>query len=94
MPGGHEGPLPEPASGFWSWYLTSYRRSGGKVVALDVIADPGRLLRLNLEVLDRLCARLAPLGARATRLVSWTGIQGDMEIGGKAAIAGPPGRWR
>ena len=61
-------------------------------MALDVIADPGRLLRLNLEVLDRLCARLAPLGARATRLVSWTGIQGDMEIGGKAAIGRDPGR--
>jgi hypothetical protein len=63
-------------------------------VALDVIADPGRLLRLNLEVLDRLCARLAPFDARATRLVSWTGIQGDMEIGGKTATAGPPRRWQ
>jgi hypothetical protein len=38
-----------------------------------------------------LSARLVPSAGRAARLVSWTGIQGDIEIGGKAAIAGPPG---
>ncbi|GHG66091.1 DNA-directed RNA polymerase sigma-70 factor [Streptomyces griseocarneus] len=41
------------ADGAWRWSVMAFTVVGGKVVAIDVLADPERLELLDLSVLDR-----------------------------------------